>query len=268
MTISSAADYKNANLQEVKFLCSSFTTAAGNWVLANTNPSFQGPTLPATFSSGGTTFNASNTSLLGLPRITPISGTSAYIGKISAMFSTAAGTMHIYDVMWGASGFDTNNTSLQSVSSFSGMPSRNPNGANTELWFMCFSIPGSTASTITVKYTNSANVSNRTASSTTIGSMPVLRMFQIPLAVGDTGINSIQSMQFSPASGTSGNVGLIVMQRVTGFSSSVAGASVNLDAYSLGFPQIDAADSALWFINQSTSTSTGIIYGQMDIVQG
>jgi hypothetical protein len=169
---------------------------------------------------------------------------------------------------WACSGFNGTLTTAQAVTGFTGLPTRAGTGVGSEIWIYCTTATGATASNITVQYTNSSGVSGRnTVSTAHIVSMPAFRMYQVPLQSGDVGVQSIQSVTLSASTGTVGSFGVIIMDRLTSISTAVANVSNVSDFAALGLPKI-ADTSCLSFIHQATTTSSGIIMGQLSIIQG
>lgn len=256
-----------ANSQDQQLFFPSVTQAAGGWIWMNraTTSSFGIIADPAVASSGGTTFNQT-AGTPGYPRWTAGSG-NAYIGRVGVALDKV-GTMHIYDMHWACSGFNGTLLTSQDITGFSGMPSRNPTALGAELWMWVLTPIGATAKTVTVTYTNQDGVGSRTSIPvTTIVSMPAYRMLQIPLQSGDTGITSIESVKLSGSTGTAGNFGLIVMNRICSVAQVVANVGNSLDFATLGLPKI-SDDSCISFVNQGSTTTTGITMGQMSIIHG
>ena len=254
--------------QQQNLFFPSATNAAGGFVWLNyaVTSSFGILTIPTAYGSGGKTYTqTSGTS--GYPKWTEGSGTTSYIARFGSSFVTA-GTIHLYDMLWACSGFSGTVTTAQSVVSFSGMPTRNSTGVGAEIWVYCTTATGSTASNITVQYTNSSGVASRnTVSTAHITSMPAFRMYQVPLQSGDVGVQSIQSITLSASTATAGSFGVIIMDRIASISTPVANVSNVADFATLGMPTVSDG-ACLAFVHQGTTTSSGIIMGQLTIAQG
>lgn len=254
--------------QDQQLFFPSATNVAGGWINLNqlVTSSFGIMATPTAFGSGGTTYNQSSFST-GFPRWTANGSATPYVGRVGAAFATA-GTVHLYDLMWACSGFVGNSTSAQNVASFSGMPSRRSTGLGCEIWIGCSSAIGATAHNVTVGYTNQSGTGSRTTVSTAgVASMPSGRMYQVPLQSGDTGVQSVQSLTLSASSGTAGNLWVLVMDRIASFSAPVVNIGNSYDFAALGLPSI-ADESCLLFVHQGTTTSSGIIMGQLSVIQG
>jgi hypothetical protein len=247
----------------------SATNVAGGWINLNqaVTSSFGIMAVPTAFGSGGKTYNRTSETT-GFPRFSnPGGANSQYIAQMTTNMATA-GTVHIYDLCWAASGFSGTSTTAQSVVGFSGLPTRHSTGEDLEIWLGCSSATGATASNITVQYTNSAGTSGRnTVSTAMITSMPANRMLQLPLQSGDNGVQSIQSLTLSASTATAGNLWLLLVERYASVACPVANVGVTADFASLAMPKISAETTPL-FIHQGTTTSSGIIMGIMSIVEG
>lgn len=255
------------NSKDQQLFFPSATNVAGGWVWLNyaVTSSFGILAIPAASSAGGKTYTQT-AGVAGYPKWSA-GGASSYIGRIGVSFVTA-GTVHIYDTLWACSGFNGTLLTAQAVTGFTGLPTRNTTGAGCEIWVYGTTAVGATASNITVQYTNSSAVAGRvTVATPMIASLPAFRMFQVPLQSGDVGVQSIQSVTLSASTGTAGSFGVMIVDRLCSISSPVPNVSVSADFATLGLPAIDDT-SVLSFVSQGTTTSTGIIMGQMSIVQG
>lgn len=253
--------------QQFNFFVPSATNVASGWVnLARAvTTSFGQQAIPAAASAGGTLHDDSQ---LGFPTgQNPTAPALSYFAQWRAVASVA-GTIHLYDRVWSCTGFSGTVTGAQAVTGFPALTRPDVNGTGLEIWIECYTATGSTASNMTVQYTNSDNVSGRnTVSTAHITSMPANRMYQVPLQSGDTGVKSIQSITLSGTTGTAGAFGVTLMKRISSIAMPVVNVGVGLDFAMLGMPQIQD-DSALSMIHQGTTTSSGIIMGAINFVQG
>jgi hypothetical protein len=256
---------------KVNCIIPSVTNVAGGFVSLNqaAGNSLGTMATPTAFGSGGTKFQNNTTPLTGFPAWTANAGGGAltYVGRM-AMAAAQIGAVYVYDLLWACSGFNSTTLTAQTVSGFAGMPSRNSTGAGAELWAWGFGATGATAQTISVSYTNQSGTSGHTSVSTTaIASWPVARMLNLPLQAGDTGLQSIASLTFSASSGTAGNIGLAIMQRVAALPCLVANVPIVQDFAALGLPAI-TDEATLLFVNNSSTTSSGIVTGTISLAQG
>jgi hypothetical protein len=256
----------NASIQSIYL--PSATNVASGWVWLNyaTTSSFGVLAIPAASTSGGTAYTqTAGTS--GYPKWTAVGSTTAYIA-LSQKINTVAGVDHVYDLFWACSGFNGTLTTAQTVTTPVALPTRAGTGVNTELWVYCTTALGATASNITVQYTNSSGVSGRsTVSTAMIASMPAFRMFMVPLQAGDTGVQSIQSITLSVSTGTAGSFGVLIAKKLFSHGNAVVNVETSKDFAGLGLPKI-YDESVLMFINQSTTTSSGIGFQNLSIIHG
>lgn len=255
--------------QDQKLFFPTATNVAGGFINLNqaVTSSFGIMAAPGAASAGGTTYNQSSIST-GFPRYSnPTGGSTGYIGRMGLTMATI-GTVHVYDLLWACSNFVGNVATAQTVTSFSGMPSRNSNGDGAEIWIGCSAAIGATAHNVTVQYTNQSGTAGRnTVSTAGTASMPANRMYQVPLQSGDTGVQSIQGLTLSASSGTAGNLWVLVLDRLASISCSVANVGTSADFAMLGLPELKS-DGTLLFVNQGTATASGIILGQLSLIQG
>lgn len=255
-----------SNSQQFNFFIPSATNAAGGWINLSraVTTSFGQMAVPASFASGGTLHIDSQ---VGFPTgQNPTPPALSYLTQMKATFATA-GTIHLYDRVWSCSGMSGTVATAQSVVSFPTLTRPGANGEGLEIWIECYTATGATASNITVQYTNSANVSGRnTVSTAHITSMPANRMYQVPLQSGDTGVKSIQSVTLSGTTGAAGSFGVTLMKRITSIASAIPNAGQTMDFAQLGLPIIQN-DTAINFIHQGTTTSSGIIMGSFNVIQ-
>ena len=92
-------------------------------------------------------------------------------------------------------------------------------------------------------------------------------MYQVPLQSGDKGVRSVQSVTLSSTTGTAGNFGITLMKRIATIPLTTANVPNVQDFASLGLPAI-LNDTAINLIHQGTTTSSGIILGNMIFIEG
>ena len=75
---------------------------------------------------------------------------------------------------------------------------------------------GATATTVTISYTNQAGTPGQISTATQIGAVNIAgtagRMIPIPLATGDTGVRSVESVTLAGTTGTAGNFGVCLFK--------------------------------------------------------
>jgi hypothetical protein len=119
-------------------------------------------------------------------------------------------------------------------------------------------------------YTNQAGTSGRT-STIDIGATnfrQVTRMQRIPLAAGDSGIQSIQTVQLDVSTGVVGNFGITIAQPLAWIPVNVAG-TMGWRDYTTGLPGIPVInpDACLALMFIAGTTTAPEIYGTLATVE-
>lgn len=115
---------------------------------------------------------------------------------------------------------------------------RHTNGEGVMAGLCIWGTIGSTATTVTVSYTNQAGTPGQISPATQIGGNNVAqaagRIIQIPMAAGDTGVRSVESVTLAGTTGTAGNFGVCLYKPLAMFAmNDFQGAQV-FDAISTG----------------------------------
>jgi hypothetical protein len=152
-----------------------------------------------------------------------------------------AGVYLLYDRLFHIGGLSGTSTAAQNVQGSPASPAltRNTGGAGNIAFYEIYTIIGTTSTTLTMTYTNQAGTGSRT-STINIGATnfrEVTRMQRIPLAAGDSGIQSIQSVQLTATTGTLGNFGITIAQPLAWIPIGAAG-TMGWRDYTTGLPGI------------------------------
>lgn len=218
---------------------------------------------PAAYTAGGTLHYGSSTGFYNFPAKT--SGTTKYL-LARNHHSTGGGIVYLMDRVWSCSGMSANTTATQTISSFPTLPRLNTS-PGLGIYVEVYTAIGSTAPVCTVTYTNCNGTTGRVTPSTTlVASAASGRLFYIPLQAGDEsiGVASVQSLTFSTASGTAGDVGIVLAKKLNMLPNSTANQGFQADWAIMGLPEVeDSAAIATWV--QCSSTFTGSGYGSIII---
>jgi hypothetical protein len=166
-----------------------------------------------------------------------------------------AGVYLLYDRLMHVGGLSGTSTASQTVQGAApGTPAitRNTGGAGNIAWYEIYTIIGTTATTLTMSYTDQdGNSASSTINIGGTGFREVSRAQRIPLATGDTGIRSIQSVQLTATTGTAGSFGITLARPLAWIPVGAAGTAGWRD-YTTGLPGIPTIDPnaclALMFI--------------------
>lgn len=192
----------------------------------------------------------------------PVTG-NTYLARLS-LYGPTAGTYILYDRVWACSGFSTASTSLQSITT-PGDVGRHTVFQGIEIFGEVYTAPGATGATWTALYTNQAGTSGRSAIyAHPANAESVGQMVPFTLQAGDTGVQSVQSLQCSVSSGTAGDIGLTLVRRLG--ENGIFTQAMPLDALGVGMPRV-LDDACLAAMVLCSTTSTGLIMGSFGLSQ-
>ncbi|MGH8164749.1 MAG: hypothetical protein ACREP1_10485, partial [Rhodanobacteraceae bacterium] len=162
------------------------------------------PITATTVPSGSIQYSNATQGALLFPA--PGAGLNYYLAKAD-MSANCPSAMYLIDRLVSIGGFVGNNTTLQSNSTPA--LTRFTSGAGVMMMLEQYGTTslGGTASTLTASYTNQNGVAGQQAvvPSQTWGiTGEIQRAVVLPLAAGDTGVQSVQSVQWGTATGGSG----------------------------------------------------------------
>jgi hypothetical protein len=204
----------------------------------------------------------------GALRITNAGGANKLFVADLTVASSVQGTPRLYDRLVATSGLSGTLTTAQTVNS-TAFTRGDTTGKGVELWLEFYAAIGATAATLTVTYTNQDGATGRTgtyihpANAETVG-----QMVQVQLQSGDTGVRSVQSVQWSVSTGTAGDFGITLARTILEVGVQQAAAAGQKDSVSGAGAQIDN-DACLALMNFGGSgTSSGLIQGRVQIREG
>ncbi len=187
------------------------------------------------------------------------------------LVAATAGTIVIYDRLWACSGFTTNITTLQSVTTPGSLTAgRLVDGSadysDVELFLEVYGAPGASTATWTITYLDGAGASRtgtytHPANAESVGQMMPLTAFP---ATHTQGVQQLTSFQASVTSGSAGDIGVTLLRRIATISPSTVNSEAfkgSLDLY-LNRVRDDACLAVM--VNCST-TSTGIVQANLGL---
>jgi hypothetical protein len=166
--------------------------------------------------------------------------TSGKLQIIGGRFNTSgiAGAMPVaIDLLNVSGGLSGTVTTEQTTNLPTAALTRHTGGDGVRIGIIIYTLVGTTATTISVRYTNQAGTANRTSTVTAFGASgfrEVNRLIQIPLEAGDTGVRSVEGVTLTATTGTAGNFGVCLFKPLMGFSLDSTTGTVPLDAVSTG----------------------------------
>ena len=137
----------------------------------------------------------------------------------------------------GMSGIVTTEQTTNLPSGSTAALTRYTSGEGVMIGLVVYTIIGTTATTVTVRYTNSSGVANRTSTATTFGGINFREgsiLIPIPLQAGDTGVRSVEGVTLAATTGTAGNFGVSLFKPLGMYALNDASGMMPLDAVSTG----------------------------------
>jgi len=130
---------------------------------------------------------------------------------------------------------------------------------------------GTTATTVTVSYTNQAGTAGRVSPATAIGGTgfnEAHRFILIPLAAGDTGVRSVESVTLAATTGTAGNFGVTLLRPLMVLASPTRQPFWFDAILSLAgnMPQV-LNDACLFFVTIASAAASGILLSELRMIE-
>jgi hypothetical protein len=183
-----------------------------------------------------------------------------------------AGVYLLYDRLFHIGGLSGISTAAQTVQGSPASPAltRNTGGAGNIAFYEIYTIIGTTSTTLTMTYTNQGGTGSRTSTINigATGRREVTAMQRIPLAAGDSGIQSIQSVQLTATTGTAGNFGITIAQPLAWIPVGAAG-TMGWRDYTTGLPGIPVInpDACLSLMFIPASATAPELFGSLATIE-
>jgi hypothetical protein len=200
-------------------------------------------------------------------------GAKGYLSRV-AYASSVITRLGVYDRVFaaGAYGFASGTTNLASQPSFA---ARVPGGTDfkgLEIWIeFTTALATGSAFNVTVTYTDQDGNTGATTGAFAVGAAgngTLGRMYQLPLAAGDTGVQRIESVVITHTGMTAGAINVMVLRPLApSLRVPIINGGDLFDMFKTGMPEV-FADSAIFLISNPDSTSTGINEVTLEIASG
>jgi hypothetical protein len=177
----------------------------------------------------------SDNSIGPIPNAT--SGKLQILGGRFNTSGTAGATVVPIDLLNVSGGLSGTVTTEQTTNLPTAALTRHTGGDGVFIGIVLYSTVGTTATTISVRYTNQAGTTNRVSTVTAFGATgfrEVGRLIQIPLQAGDTGARSVEGVTVTATTGTAGNFGVCLFKPLMTFSLDSTTGTMPIDAVSTG----------------------------------
>ena len=165
------------------------------------------------------------------------SGKLQIIGGHFANTGVVSGALMAVDVLNISGGMSATVTTEQTTNLPTAALTRHTTGEGVILGLFILGIIGTTATTVTVRYTNQAGTPNRVSPATVFGGSSfreLSRFIIIPLQAGDTGVRSVEGVTLAGTTSTTGNFGVCLLKPLTIFDPASTSNTNVIDAVSSG----------------------------------
>lgn len=198
----------------------------------------------------------------------PPASLNTHLARFTA-HCNVAGTLLLCDRLWHNSGISSTLITAQNINSVA-LPARDKNasinGADIMAMLEVSTIMGAGAGNATLSYTDELGNAGASAVLAYTAARPVGHCELFPLAAGDNGIRSIQTLTFS-VSRTSGVIHLVLFRVLAVLPIVAGGIGAEADAVALGMPRMfDNTVPFLLFI--PASTTAPVIQSHVGYSQG
>lgn len=222
---------------------------------------------PAAGAAPTTVAAPTNATTGALPLTSPGGGRSLYPVQFWAT-CLVGGTLILYDRLLHIGSLSGTVTTAQTVG---GTLTRNTGGAGNFAMVEIYTQIGTTATTVTMSYTDDGGTSGNTSAAVAIGGTgfrEAQRAIYLPLAAGDKGIQAVASITLAATTGTAGNIGVTVGKPIAYAGVGAAGAPGWRD-FTTGLPGLptigdDACLALLWL---PVGTTAPEITGGLGVVE-
>jgi hypothetical protein len=181
--------------------------------------------------------NSTNATDGTLKQTDPTSGKQLWLLSLTAGAS-AQGTLVLYDRLAAESGNSGTVTSAQSLTGCIVNRYTGTEAAGNQIWLEITTIIGTTATTVTVSYTNQAGTAGRTSQAVAFGGTGLReaqRLIPLVLQQGDTGVRSVESVTVLATTGTAGDFTVLIARPIAYLPQTAVGQGVMRDMIS-GIP--------------------------------
>ena len=233
--------------------------------------------VPALGSNPTTSVALDKTSLFSMSPIPDATGNQlrilgAQVNSFDPSVATNRGTLVVVDMLNLSSQLSGTVTTEQTTNLPTAALTRHTSGVGVTCALYVFSQVGSTATTFTVKYTNQSGTQNQVSTATALGATgnrEAGRVIVVPLAAGDTGVRSVESVTVTATTGTAGNFGVCLFKPVAILSASDS-SPATFDCVTSGgvggmFGEVhdDACLTLFGYHRSDTSVSASVLVGEV-----
>lgn len=185
--------------------------------------------------------------------------------------TAGGGMMLLMDRLSHQGGLDGTVTSAQTTNLPTAALTRYTTGDGVLAAIEIYTGVGATPTTLSVSYTNQAGTAGKISPDTVLGGTgysAAQRFIPIPLASGDTGVRSVESVTVLASTGTAGNFGILLFKPLTIFPTKCDITPSHFNALIQGgcqLPKVET-DACLQFVGQNGGNSFAMLQGVINFI--
>lgn len=191
--------------------------------------------LPATPTTSAALNRNSDMAITPLPNVA--SGRLSIVGARINTNGVTGAALVLVDLLNQSGGLDGTLATAQTTGLPTAALTRYTNGEGVMVGLVIYVATGATSTTVTISYTNQAGTPGRISPATLFGGSltnQVASLIPIPLADGDTGVRSVESVTLAGTTGTAGNFGVVMFKPLATLCCNSFDGSMVFDAVSTG----------------------------------
>lgn len=263
MAITTEDGYIASAKQQIRYVkTAARTTVATGWFSLT---ELAGDPGAGTLAGAGVNGAVIDDTVAGFPAISAFGGgATGYLSKV-AFGSSVACRIKAFDLLWKGGPYNFN-AAAQAIAASSYL-AREPNGTGQGLQAWIETVTAFTGNqTFNLTYTNQAGTTGKTTGAQGTGTAPTLgRCWQLPLAAGDTGIQTPTAI--TGGTGSAGTANLLIMRPLWEGRVKIANDGDINDLIMTGLPRVYDT-SALFILVAADSTSSGVPELTLEIANG
>lgn len=190
---------------------------------------------------------------------------TALAGRLNTAGTSGVGLIML-DLLNHSGGLNGTLTTAQTTNLPTAALTRYTSGEGVMAGIIIYTTIGSTITTATISYTNQAGTPGQISTATQIGGSnynAATTLIPIPLAAGDTGVQSVESVTLAGTTGTAGNFGVCLFKPLQMLALNDVMGAIPLDAVSSG-----GIIGSLCEVNPDACLSFALIPSLVQLVNG
>jgi hypothetical protein len=192
------------------------------------------------------------------------------IASMEMAFSSVSGYLMIADRLSHQGGLSGILTGEQTTNLPTAALTRYTNGIGVFAALEIYTIIGTTGTTVTIRYTNTADTGGQVSPATVFGGSgfrEVGKTILIPLAAGDIGVKSVQGVTLAATTGTAGAFGVTLFKPLMVFPIPRENLQFTFDSVLDLCNTPEIVDDACLFWMFTAPATSGVMNGQINFIE-